>query len=229
MLTHINFLLWNIWKHRCFCIFNSQNPNSDLVAVQAFEASSKFLQQSESNTLCHSSSSTRPRPPPKPKWIAPKGSSLKINCDTSWLSNSKIAGIAAIARNSARIMVAGFNCSLQAPTSLFAEALAACLGLFLVQRISSHSGNLVSFTLEIDSLHLFNLITNSSLLSEWAVAPLIDIIRDKIALPSSSWRWSSRNSNCAADLVAHLSCRNMCAIDWLVNPPCSLVSFVYFI
>ncbi|PRQ55603.1 putative reverse transcriptase zinc-binding domain-containing protein [Rosa chinensis] len=41
--THISFLLWNIWKHRCHCVFNDAQPNSALVASLSFAASSEFL------------------------------------------------------------------------------------------------------------------------------------------------------------------------------------------
>lgn len=31
-------VLWRIWKHRCFCVFNHANPNLSLIASSAFHA-----------------------------------------------------------------------------------------------------------------------------------------------------------------------------------------------
>lgn len=50
--THICFILWNIWKHRCHCVFNNVSPNPMVVAFQAFDASTEFLFQGNLAPIC---------------------------------------------------------------------------------------------------------------------------------------------------------------------------------
>lgn len=42
-ITHITFLLWKIWKHRCDCLFMRQSPDPVRIAMAAFQAANEFM------------------------------------------------------------------------------------------------------------------------------------------------------------------------------------------
>ncbi|XP_040372300.1 uncharacterized protein LOC112166037 [Rosa chinensis] len=102
VLTHISFLLWHIWKHRCDCIFNYKVPNPTLVATRAFVASSEFLTSRTLSLTCNRP--PPPPPPPPPPWTPPCLDFVKINTDASWDKQSLQAGLAVIVRNSSVVI-----------------------------------------------------------------------------------------------------------------------------
>ncbi|PPD68370.1 hypothetical protein GOBAR_DD34744 [Gossypium barbadense] len=61
------------------------------------------------------------------KWKNSNPQTIKGNCDASCASNSRWAGIVAIARDSARIMIDGCNAVVQTASARVAEAMAICL------------------------------------------------------------------------------------------------------
>ena len=214
--THFAFLLWNIWKTRCSCVFNDIIPNPALVASQAFLASSEFLESKEKSKLLHQGSVCNLRPPPKPKWIPPLTFQLKINCDASWTTTG--TGIAAIVRDSSGSLIAGNTDFVQATTPLVAEALALRSGVCLARSMPQNH-----FIFEVDSLQLVNFLNNSSLPSAWAVLPLIEKIKDlAVDLSSHSWVWTSRYANMASDCLALLARQRKCPTDWFQFTPTSL-------
>ncbi|XP_061992700.1 uncharacterized protein LOC133710609 [Rosa rugosa] len=225
VMSHISFLLWYIWKHRCHCVFNYSTPDSRLVASTAFDASLEFLSSKKKMVTQSVKSSLRSRPPPKPKWIPPLPQQLKINSDASWTSQS--VGVAAIARDSTGHVVGGVHSFSSAPTPLYAEALALLAATNLAHSLIDQHIQVDSFLFESDSFQLVDLLNNSGPSSDWAVMPLIDYIRDRtVALPSYSWTWSSRLANQAADHLACLARRRMCPDDWWIHPPSSLSYFL---
>ncbi|MFQ6660546.1 hypothetical protein Gotur_029024 [Gossypium turneri] len=61
------------------------------------------------------------------KWKNSNPQTIKGNCDASCASNSRWAGIVAIARDGARIMIDGCNAVVQTAPARVAEAMAICL------------------------------------------------------------------------------------------------------
>lgn len=213
---HISFLLWNIWKHRCHCVFNHVLPNPTLVASAAFAASTEFLLHHSIPFPVTFSHHPSPRPPPKPIiWSPPPLSCIKINYVASWKTGQ--AGLAVLARDAKGSLIAGQIAMVLAPSPLYAGALASLLSVQLALSLqASH------FILEADSLHLVNLLNNSTLSTDWSVMPLLDYIRDlAVALPSYSWRWTSSLANQAANHIACLVIRRKCPVDWVHQPPSS--------
>ncbi|XP_062014406.1 uncharacterized protein LOC133730919 [Rosa rugosa] len=220
--THVAFLLWYIWKHRCDCIFNHSLPNPVVVSANAYSAAMEFLRippslQPPKHSLHYHSTGT-PHP-----WVPPPVGRVKINTDAAW-DSSLNSGIAAIARDSSGILIGGSARSTLASSPMAAEAQAISLGLELAISLS-----LSSFQLESDSLVLISALLNPLSTVDWTASNNIAHIRVQGGLfHRVNWLWSSRSANAAADLVASLAKRRVCPDDWTSNPPPSLMRILLF-
>ncbi|XP_062013961.1 uncharacterized protein LOC133730370 [Rosa rugosa] len=219
--THVVFLLWFIWKERCNCVFNHISPNSLSVASRAFRASSEFLAiptfiSPKIHRPCNSEDSFHWLPPPVHSW--------KINTDAAWDSSTLSCGLSALLRDSTGTLVKGLSQSNFASSSLAAEAMAIDLGLSLASSIP-----LSSFQLESDSLVLISAFLNPLSAVDWSTSQIVSTIRTKASsFNRVNWRWTSRRTNAAADLVAAWASRRVCPVDWDSNPPPSLMRILLY-
>ncbi|PRQ31932.1 putative ribonuclease H-like domain, reverse transcriptase zinc-binding domain-containing protein [Rosa chinensis] len=222
VLTHISFLLWHIWKHRCDCIFNYKVPNPTLVATRAFVASSEFLTSRTLSLTCNRP--PPPPPPPPPPWTPPCFDFVKINTDASWDKQSLQAGLAVIVRNSSGELLHGKTRIVRASSILLAETLALYQAVLLALCL-----NFQKVIFEMDSFHLVHLLNDSHLLPDWIISPLVHYIREiTVVIPYVSWVWTSRNANQVADHMASLASRRMGPSDWVNHPPSTFTRILLY-
>ncbi|KAI3416647.1 uncharacterized protein J3R85_015280 [Psidium guajava] len=86
-------VLWQIWKARNLKVFQDRKPNSSTVLEEA-----QIL-------------------------TPPSGNSLKLNVDSSWLSDTLAVALAGILKNSDEIVIDGFTKPIYASSPLIAETL----------------------------------------------------------------------------------------------------------
>lgn len=213
--SQVAFLLWQIWKHRCKCVFEHGDPDPIGVASSAYQAASEYLAAQvgtpRAPSLVNVSESSL--------WCPPLPGHFKINTDASWNSSSLSCGLAAILRNDCGALVNGFSLFGSACSAEAAEAQAVLLGLKLAV-----ASSLSSFSLEADCLSLISALSSPRVAVDWTTFPLLCLIRSQSASFSSiNWCWTSREANSAADLVASMASRKKCPVDWVLNPPASLL------
>ncbi|KAL6218671.1 hypothetical protein ACLB2K_011881 [Fragaria x ananassa] len=133
VFTHISFLLWNIWKHRCGSIFNHFSPDPVLVSKLASQQADEFL---SAQNIHHRNSHSVLIPSASGNWIPPTVGTLKINTDATWSSDSFSCGLAALLRDSTGSLLHGVVSVGQAISTEAAEAQALLQGLKLAKSIS---------------------------------------------------------------------------------------------
>ncbi|KAK8522500.1 hypothetical protein V6N12_056208 [Hibiscus sabdariffa] len=77
-------------------------------------------------------------------WVPPPPNFLKINCDVSFSNSRKYVGIAAVVRNSNRIVVDGINAQVHASGAHVAECLALRLEVKYLQILNDRVISLIS-------------------------------------------------------------------------------------
>ncbi|XP_062005530.1 uncharacterized protein LOC133722675 [Rosa rugosa] len=162
-------------------------------------------------------------PPPNPSssttWVPPVLGSFKINTDASWNSNSLCCGLAALLRNFIGILHNGLVLTAKANDEEAAESQAILLGLKLAKSLS-----LSSFSLEADCLSLISALKSPRGSVSWSAISWVRQIKFMAASFSSvNWSWTSREANAAADAAAHLASRLESSLNWVKNPPPSLL------
>ncbi|XP_024195894.1 uncharacterized protein LOC112199065 [Rosa chinensis] len=207
-------VVWQIGNGINIPVWDS-NWIPQLPASLSFAASSEFLGLVSASSIPNANLHRPVRPPPKPKWLPPLPTQIKINIDASWTKEG--SGLAVVARNSFGCLVFGLAMFTFTASPLVAEALAMRLGVLLALSLrASH------FLFEVDSLQLVNLLSHSTTSTDWAVLPLVDHIRDlTVDLVSHSWVWTSKMANQAADHIAWLARRRQCPAEWVQFPPSS--------
>ncbi|KAL6137628.1 hypothetical protein ACLB2K_062918 [Fragaria x ananassa] len=149
---------------------------------------------------------------------------IKINTYAAWNIDSAECGLATAARNSLEKIVGGMHNYGSSISVMVVEALAIKLGLSLASSLS-----LSSFQLESDSLVLISSLSYPLSTVDWTAARSIAWIRENLNLfQQVNWRWVSRKTNEAADWVASLELRRVCPLDWVSNPPSSLMRVLLF-
>ncbi|KAM5569208.1 hypothetical protein ABKV19_016627 [Rosa sericea] len=213
--THISFLLWNIWKHRCHCVFNHVNPDPIFVSEKASQLANEFLSTNRSSfpgrlhPTGHLVATT---------WTCPPSGSFKINTDATWNSQSLKCGFAALLRDSTGILRGGQYSDGKATSAEAAEAQAILLGLRLAKL---HA--LDSISMEADCLSLISALKSPKGGVSWSASSWFCQIKHFASSFSSiNWFWTSREANRAADYVAHLASRLECPLNWIQNPPPTL-------
>lgn len=227
--SHISFLLWHIWKHRCHCIFRHDIPQPRKISQSAFMAASEFLASNSPKLhLSPSHKETPPvhqasEPPTRDHWIPPPPDCFKINSDASWHASTLSCGIATLVRNHNGLVIDGSTKVITALSPLAAEALALCEGLKLAASLPQ-----VPIIVESDNLSLIDALKSGAPPSDWNASNIISQARYLSLTRQISWHWASRKANLAADHLAALAYSRKCPPDWVVNPPSSLSNILLY-
>ncbi|KAL6145207.1 hypothetical protein ACLB2K_055895 [Fragaria x ananassa] len=216
VFTHISFLLWNIWKHRCGSIFNHFSPDPVLVSKLASQQADEFLSVQNRH---HWNPHSVLVPSAFGNWIPPSVGTLKINTDATWSSDSFSYGLAALLRDSSGSLLHGVVFVGKAISAEAAEAQALLQGLKLAKSVG-----LISFSMEADCLSLISALKSPKGSVSWFPASWFQQIKSLAGSFSSiNWSWISREANAAADTAAHFASSLECSLNWVHNPPCFLL------
>ncbi|KAK8647508.1 hypothetical protein V6N13_121243 [Hibiscus sabdariffa] len=122
--------VWGIWKARNAWIFDGSREHPILIWNSILKEFEEFQHQH-----VHNRSSSSPTRGPS-CWSPPPSNFIKVNCDASFDSSKKLAGLAAVARNCHGKIVDGINAQVHSSSAHVAECLALRLGSSLIRQHS---------------------------------------------------------------------------------------------
>ncbi|XP_062021317.1 uncharacterized protein LOC133737852 [Rosa rugosa] len=213
--TEVAYLLWQLWKHRCDCIFHRKPPDPFVVVSRATAAAYEF---SEANHKLSRIDNGTTSSLSLQLWEPPPPGIIKINADASWHLESLGGGIAALFRDSSGLLLHGVTKYVCTSSPLLAEALA-----FREALLHAHDLSLTDIIITSDSQGLIHAFSHSSHHSHWSIAPIVSDIRILAdSFSNLNWSWTSRKANVAADHIATLTYRRVCPPTWVSQLPPSL-------
>lgn len=146
---------------------------------------------------------------------------MKFNVDGAFCSSSDHVGLGVILMDSAGSVMDGFCGSKVASSAFMTEAYA--LRMTTVMAISLGLENIV---LESDCSELVDCV-NNRLGGPWDCKVIVDDIVNLLGSVSSvKVCHVDRSLNKVANWLAKSSLRGMCPLDWVFQPPSSLVSIL---
>ncbi|PRQ37028.1 putative ribonuclease H-like domain-containing protein [Rosa chinensis] len=216
ILTQMAFLCWHIWKARCGALYEHKGealPDPGLVASSASAAALEFLHVNKKGNQNHDETYMTARIRDQ-KWVPPQSDFIKLNVNGSWIKSSGEGGVGVVARNASGQLVGGVEKQTRPSKLNFRQ---------FQKRFLWHlgkGGTKWKLNQTRETLNAIKGKKNSS----WEVYPILRQIRQKEALLSQiRWCWVHREVNQAADCLASLARRRLCAEAWVNRPPSSLV------
>ncbi|KAL6133180.1 hypothetical protein ACLB2K_065417 [Fragaria x ananassa] len=202
-LPKIKFFLWKA----------TQNFMATKAVIQAEE----FITARSLVSITKSSSLDCPTAPPY--WIPPHTPGFKINTDATRNRETFSCGLAALLRDSSSSLKNGLV-SVGQPLS--AESTEAQVVLLCLKLAKSHS--LLTFSLKADCLPPLSALKSSEGLVSWSVFSWLQKIKTMVdSFSLVNWSWISREANTVVDCAAHLASRLECSMNWIHNPPTTLL------
>ncbi|KAL4271646.1 hypothetical protein GQ457_13G013030 [Hibiscus cannabinus] len=207
--------VWGIWKARNAWIFEGSREN----LIHIWNCIFKEFGEFQHHHVLNRSNSSPSRDPSI--WSPPPPNFIKVNCDASFNSSRKLAGIAAIARNCHGDIVDGINAQVHSSSAFVAECLALRLGSSLIRQ---HSWQHVQ--VEYDCKLAIDMI-NCQSIDSWDVKAVLSDIRLSVELLSNvTFSYIYRTSNQVADWVARTTCKGTCPYNWMRLTPPELLSLM---
>lgn len=210
--------LWSIWKGRNNAVFRGEKPKplevihkANLLHMDYFSYWQKNNQRSPPRSVALSSNRN---------WSPPCQGSAKINTDASYNDFKKSARAGIIARNEFGDVITGLTKAFPAISPLMAEALS-------LREAMAFAGNLGISSIEIenDCLELIKACKGEINRGE-----IFNILKDIHHLKGSfqqiKFVWVPREANRVAHLIAYLASRNCLPLNWIWDPPLSLLAVI---
>ncbi|XP_026424866.1 uncharacterized protein LOC113321170 [Papaver somniferum] len=220
LVVHLALCIMHfIWKHRCRAVFSNITPNHRTVIhqINSYRAQHHLDTSFVSHDHYHLQNYILRLP-----WVPPPVQFLKINFDASYNSESLLAGIGIITRNSAGDYVMGRGTLKRAINVEKAEAWDM---LEAMQIATSNGWSNVIF--ETDNLSISNFLQHQTSLCQWQCLPLL---RNCVNICNSYPMWSCefvyRSCNKDADALAKAARKqNLCG-KWWGYPPDLVIPYI---
>ncbi|KAI8569738.1 hypothetical protein RHMOL_Rhmol02G0300500 [Rhododendron molle] len=153
-------------------------------------------------------------------WRKPSPGSFKINCDVAMNREGQRANAAVVVRNDRGELTDGSIHSFKSSSVLLGELEAIRKACLLARDMCA-----VPITIESDNKTAISLSV-SELEPPWEVYPLIMDIRAVRRQRNLELIWVKRSANKVAHQVASLAAKGQLSLDWVANPPASLICFL---
>ncbi|PRQ55730.1 putative ribonuclease H-like domain-containing protein [Rosa chinensis] len=164
--THISFVLWRCWKHRCDCLYKHIPPDPIRIALSSYHAANEFIAATKPGIpIPRQLQRLTQSLPCLSRWIPPP---MSLNTDASWFKDSLLCGIAAIARDSNGRLVAGRAIKMMVPSAMAAEALAIREAMHLANTFP-----LQDIFISSDSQDIINSLRQNSPASDWTATNIL--------------------------------------------------------
>lgn len=219
VLRRIAFTLWYIWKVRSEAVFGQFLPQPQAIikrltdVVKEYEGISLASGSENGENLDWNQGSVNKSR--GKEWRRPGAGTIKINCDASWDARSGAVGIGVIARDHEGKTVSGICKSAVAADVVTAEVLAVREAALLAKK-----ENWQEVQVESDSLVVCNSLQSTKEIP-WQILKIIEEIHGicRVGRKKLTFEWIHREANQVADWIARHCNKDMCLVNWVVNPP----------